>query len=129
MAKNNSSRTLINLLGIPSLLAIIYLGDSFSNIPIFSVFIGVVLFLGAKEILPLLKFKKGAFHIAKNTGARIVPVIINGAYEAKNKKDWRLYPGVIDIYFSEIIFEDFYKDMSVGQLKDYVRERIKDFVD
>jgi len=59
MAKNNSSRTLVNLLGIPSLLAIIYLGDSFSNIPIFSVFIGVVLFLGAKEIPPLSKSKKG----------------------------------------------------------------------
>ena len=59
MAKNNSSRTLVNLLGIPSLLAIIYLGDSFSNIPIFSVFIGVVLFLGAKEIPPLSNSKKG----------------------------------------------------------------------
>jgi len=59
MAKNNSSRTLVNLLGIPSLLAIIYLGDSFSNIPIFSAFIGGVLFLGAKEIPPLSKSKKG----------------------------------------------------------------------
>ena len=59
MAKNNSSRTLVNLLGIPSLLAIIYLGDSFSNIPIFSVFIGAVLFLGAKEIPPLSNSKKG----------------------------------------------------------------------
>jgi len=59
MAKNNSSRTLVNLLGIPSLLAIIYLGDSFLNIPIFSAFVGVVLFLGAKEIYPLSKSKKG----------------------------------------------------------------------
>ena len=59
MAKNNSSRTLVNLLGIPSLLAIIYLGDSFSNIPIFSVFVGVVLFLGAKEIPQLSRSKKG----------------------------------------------------------------------
>ena len=59
MAKNNSSRTLVNLLGIPSLLAIIYLGDSFSNIPIFSAFIGGVLFLGAKEIAPLSNSKKG----------------------------------------------------------------------
>jgi len=59
MAKNNSSRTFVNLLGIPSLLAIIYLGDSFSNMPIFSVFIGGVLFLGAREIPPLSKSKKG----------------------------------------------------------------------
>ena len=60
MAKNNSSRTLVNLFGIPSLLAIIYLGDSFSSIPIFSAFIGVVLFLGAKEITPLSNQKKGS---------------------------------------------------------------------
>ena len=59
MAKNNSSRTLVNLWGIPSLLAIIYLGDSFSNIPVFSVFIGVVLYLGALEIAPLTKSKNG----------------------------------------------------------------------
>ena len=59
MTKNNSSRTLVNLLGIPSLLAIIYLGDSYSNIPVFSVFIGIVLYLGALEIAPLTKMKNG----------------------------------------------------------------------
>ena len=59
MAKNNSSRTLVNLLGIPSLLAIIYLGDSYSNIPVFSVFIGIVLYLSALEIAPLSKIKNG----------------------------------------------------------------------
>ena len=59
MTKNNSSRTLVNLLGIPSLLAIIYLGDSYSNIPVFSVFIGIVLYLSALEIAPLSKIKNG----------------------------------------------------------------------
>ena len=59
MAKNNSSRTLVNLLGIPTLLAIIYLGDSFSNIPVFSVFIGIILILGALEIATLSKSKNG----------------------------------------------------------------------
>ena len=75
------------------------------------------------------QFKKGAFHIAKNTGASIVPVIINGAYEAKNTKDWRLRPGIINVYFSDIIPEAIYKDMSVEELRDYVREIIKEFVD
>jgi phosphatidate cytidylyltransferase len=59
MAKNNSSRTLVNLLGIPTLLAIIYLGDSFSNIPVFSVFIGIILILGVLEISTLSKSKNG----------------------------------------------------------------------
>ena len=75
------------------------------------------------------EFKKGAFHIAKNTGISVVPVIINGAYEAKKKTDWCLSPGIIDICFTDIITQDFYSDMSVGQLRDYVRQKIKDFVD
>ncbi len=75
------------------------------------------------------EFKKGAFHLAKNTGASIIPVIINGAYEAKNIKDWRLRPGTINVYFSDSISENTYKDMSVGELRDYVREIIKEFVD
>ena len=75
------------------------------------------------------EFKKGAFHIAKNTGASIVPVIINGAYEAKNIKDWRLTPGTIDIYFSDSISENIYKNMSVEDLRDYVRGIIKELVD
>ena len=53
MTTNKSSRVLVNLLGIPSLLAIILAGDTFNNLPIFSVFIAVVLFLGAREITTL----------------------------------------------------------------------------
>ena len=53
MTTNKSSRVLVNLLGIPSLLAIIIAGDTFNNLPIFSVFIAVVLFLGAREITTL----------------------------------------------------------------------------
>ena len=54
-----SSRTLVNLIGIPSLLAIIFVGDSFNNLPIFSVFVIIVLFLGAREITTLSKGKGG----------------------------------------------------------------------
>ena len=59
MTINKSSRTLVNLLGIPSLLAIIYAGDTFSNLPIFSIFVIAVLFLGAREITTLSKGKGG----------------------------------------------------------------------
>ena len=59
MTANKSSRTMVNLLGIPSLLAIIYAGDTFSNLPIFSVFVIAVLFLGAREIISLSKGKGG----------------------------------------------------------------------
>ncbi len=55
--ENKSSRTLVNLIGVPSLLAIIVVGDSFQNLPLFSIFIGVVLYLGALEIKILVKDK------------------------------------------------------------------------
>jgi len=59
MTTNKSSRVLVNLIGIPSLLAIIIAGDTFNNLPIFSVFIAVVLFLGAQEITTLSMGKGG----------------------------------------------------------------------
>jgi len=59
MTADKSSRTLVNLIGIPSLLAIIFVGDSFNNLPIFSVFVIIVLFLGAREITTLSKGKGG----------------------------------------------------------------------
>ena len=36
------------------------------------------------------KFKKGAFHVAKNTGVTIIPVALIGAYNAKKVTDWRI---------------------------------------
>ena len=59
MTADKSSRTQVNLIGIPSLLAIIFVGDSFNNIPVFSVFIGIVLYLGAREISTIVEGKKG----------------------------------------------------------------------
>ena len=59
MTTNKSSRVLVNLLGIPSLLAIILAGDTFNNLPIFSVFITVILFWGAREITTLSMGKGG----------------------------------------------------------------------
>ena len=59
MTSNKSSRVLVNLLGIPSLLAIIIAGDEFRNLPVFSIFVGVVLFLGSREITTLSAGKGG----------------------------------------------------------------------
>ena len=59
MTTNKPSRVLVNLLGIPSLLAIIFVGDEFRSLPIFSVFIGVVLLLGTREIITLAEKKDG----------------------------------------------------------------------
>ena len=53
--EKNSSRTFINIIGIPSLLTIIIVGDSYLQLPIFSLFIGIVLFLGIRELPALIK--------------------------------------------------------------------------
>ena len=74
-------------------------------------------------------FKKGAFHIAKNTGVKIVPVIIDGAYKAKSKSDWRLSLGTINIHFSDIINNDRYSDMTIEGIRDYTRNKFEEYVD
>ena len=57
MKENKPSRVLVNFIGVPSILLIIYLGDTFLNIPLFSIFVAIVLFLGAKEISIFAKDK------------------------------------------------------------------------
>jgi len=42
-------------------------------------------------------FKKGPFHVALNSGATIVPLIIKGTFGAKNKNSWHLTPGTIEL--------------------------------
>ena len=59
MSENKSSRTVINIIGVPSILAIIIAGDTFHQLPIFSFFIGIVLLLGALEIPIFLKNSNG----------------------------------------------------------------------
>ena len=50
MSKNKVGRLFINVIGVPSLLLIVYLGDGFYNIPIFSLFVLTILFLAINEM-------------------------------------------------------------------------------
>ena len=51
----------------------------------------------------LNSFKKGGFHLAVNTGARILPVIAKGLFNIKPKNRWYIKPGTIDIIIEEPI--------------------------
>ncbi|MFH1263831.1 MAG: lysophospholipid acyltransferase family protein [Pseudomonadota bacterium] len=51
----------------------------------------------------LQPFKKGAFHLAIQMNATIVPLILVGMYKINRKKDWLIYPGPIDVYFEDPI--------------------------
>ena len=70
-------------------------------------------------------FKKGPFHLAKNTGATIVPVALIGAFNAKMKNDWRLLPGKLITRFGEPIKKEEFEHLTVEKTRDLVREKIK----
>ena len=72
----------------------------------------------------LLDFKKGPFHLAKNTKTTIVPIGLLGAFSAKKKKDWRLSPGRLSIKFGEPITYKEFKDMSIEELSGLVKKKI-----
>ena len=76
----------------------------------------------------LSPFKKGPFHLAKNTGATIVPIGLHGGLKAKKKDDWRLKPGILITRFGTPITKMEYGDLTVDEIKDLVRERIQKLI-
>ncbi len=70
-------------------------------------------------------FKKGPFHLAKNTGSTIVPVAVIGAFQAKRKEDWRLSPGKLTTRFCTPIKKEEFENLTVEETRDLVRDRIQ----
>ena len=73
-------------------------------------------------------FKKGPFHLAKNSGATIIPIGLIGAFEAKKKTDWRIKPGQLIVKFGDPITSVEYSKMSIVDLRDLVRNRINQLI-
>lgn len=70
-------------------------------------------------------FKKGGFHLAKNTKADILPLgISKSLYDYKNKHSWKLNPQKITVTIGKPLTYNSYKDLSVDQLKEKVKEII-----
>ena len=74
------------------------------------------------------EFKKGPFHLAKNSGATIIPVGLIGAFDAKKKTDWRIKPGQLIVKFGDPITSGEYSKMSIIDLRDLVRNRINQLI-
>lgn len=70
------------------------------------------------------EFKKGPFHVSLNIGVTIIPVGIMGAYNSKRRLDWRLYPGIIKVRYGKPIKHNYYKDMSIEELRDDIFSKI-----
>jgi 1-acyl-sn-glycerol-3-phosphate acyltransferase len=75
------------------------------------------------------KFKKGAFHVAKNTGVTIIPVGLVGAYNAKNINDWRISPGSLITVFGNPIYKTEYETLDVSELSSFVQTKISELID
>ena len=69
-------------------------------------------------------FKKGPFHLAKNTNATIVPIALKGGFKAKKKSDWRVQPGILTVVFGEPIESSQFSTLSVKELGELVRNKI-----
>ena len=69
-------------------------------------------------------FKKGPFHLAKNTGVTIIPVGLSGAFKAKSKPDWRINPGILTLTFGKPVFSTDYENYPLEKLRDYIQKEI-----
>ena len=69
-------------------------------------------------------FKKGPFHLAKNTKVTIVPIGLIGGFKAKKKNDWRISPGVLTVVFGKPIESNEYQDLNINELRDLVLNKI-----
>jgi len=65
-------------------------------------------------------FKKGAFHIAFDVGASIVPVTIKNAYQIMPKHGRQIYPGIVRAYVHSPVNTSDFK--TIEELKDRVAE-------
>jgi 1-acyl-sn-glycerol-3-phosphate acyltransferase len=72
----------------------------------------------------LLRFKKGGFLLAVQTGTAIVPVTINGSGALLPSGAWRLQPGTIEVTLGESIAVEGYRPGTLRLLAEQVRERI-----
>ena len=71
-------------------------------------------------------FKNGAFVMAFDSKATIIPVRISGSYEVQPVGSWFIKPNVLKANFGLPITYDTYKNMSISQLSDLVKEKIGD---
>jgi len=70
-------------------------------------------------------FKKGAFHLAQQAKADILPLAINGLWRAKTRGDWHLRPVNVSLTFGRPITYSEYKHLSADAVRDLGFETIR----
>ena len=77
----------------------------------------------------LRPFKRLPFLLAKQAGVDLVPVGMSGLFSLKRKRSWRIHPGPLKLKFGEVIPADMVARLSIDELRDLTRERIRALVE
>ncbi|MCG8614843.1 MAG: 1-acyl-sn-glycerol-3-phosphate acyltransferase [Desulfobacterales bacterium] len=70
-------------------------------------------------------FKKGPFHLAKATGAPLLPFGISGLFEFQRRGGFIISPGVVTVRIGAPVPADAYGHLSVDELRALMFERIQ----
>lgn len=70
-------------------------------------------------------FKKGPFHLAKNTRAPILPFGISGLYGFQQRGGFHLKPGVVNVRIGKPISYESYAPLSVVELSALIYEQVR----
>jgi len=69
-------------------------------------------------------FKKGAFHLAQEARADILPIAINGLYRAKTRGDWRFRSANVSLNFGYPLLYETYRNDTTDDLRDRCFESV-----
>jgi 1-acyl-sn-glycerol-3-phosphate acyltransferase len=69
----------------------------------------------------LLRFKKGGFLLAVKTGSKIVPVTIHGSARVLPPGEWRVRPGIIEVFIDKPVAVDEFRPGNLRPLAEQVR--------
>ncbi|MCD6205836.1 MAG: 1-acyl-sn-glycerol-3-phosphate acyltransferase [Candidatus Marinimicrobia bacterium] len=69
-------------------------------------------------------FRKGAFHLAKNAKADILPIGMKGLCRAKTKSDWRVRSSNVSLNFGRPLLYKDYCHMTIDELKNRAEKEI-----
>ena len=65
--------------------------------------------------------KKGAFRLALDASAPIVPFVFDGLYEFQNVHSWRLHPRKLRVKFCPQLSPDSFRESTIEELRERIR--------
>ena len=74
-------------------------------------------------------FKRLPFLLAKQAGVDLVPVGMSGLFSLKSKRSWHIRPGPLKLAFGRVIPAATVARLSIDQLRDLTRERVRHLVE